>query len=167
MQSKNIYAVVAMDRQRCIGKKNALPWTLPEDLKRFKSLTMDSALIMGRSTYESIGRPLPGRTMIVVSRDPQYTAEGCVVVGSINDALAACPVEKDIWVIGGGEVYKQMLDMCHEVYLTEVAVDVDNGDTFFPVFDDTWELKIDMGWKQRGNDEFPTRYAIWGRKDED
>ena len=102
-----ISIVVAMDRDRVIGRDNGLPWRLPSDLEHFKRMTMGKPIIMGRRTHESIGRPLPGRTNIVLTRDPSYSAPGCVVAASIDEAIDAAGGVGEIMVIGGETVYEE------------------------------------------------------------
>jgi dihydrofolate reductase len=128
--------IVAMDRQGGIGKENRLPWRLSSDLKRFKELTMGHHLIMGRKTFESIGKPLPGRTMIVVSRDPEYRPADCLTAHSVEEALdvAASAGEGEAFIGGGAEIYRSALPMADRIYLTEVEAEV-GTDTFFPEFD--------------------------------
>lgn len=126
--------IVAMAENRVIGRDNQLPWQLSADLKHFKALTMGKPVIMGRKTWESIGRPLPGRTNIVVTRDPRYTADGCVVVHSIDAALQACSGSEEVMVIGGAEFYRQVLPEASTLYLTLVH-DEFEGDAFFPELD--------------------------------
>ena len=136
--------VVAMDRQGGIGKDGALPWHLPADLKRFKQLTMGHHLIMGRLTYQSIGRVLPGRVMIVVSRNPDYQAPGCLMAHSIEQALnlAETRGESEAFVIGGGKIFAQAIYLADRIYLTEVDAVLD-CDTFFPIFDREAWVKIE------------------------
>jgi dihydrofolate reductase len=136
-----ISLIVALDRRRGIGKDNQLPWRLPADLRRFRELTMGHHLIVGRKTYESIGKPLPGRTMIVVTRQPNFQIEGCLVVDSVKAALALVESrgESEVFVIGGAEIYAQTLAQADRLYLTLVEAEV-AADTFFPVFaEDDWQ----------------------------
>jgi dihydrofolate reductase len=120
-----------MDRQRVIGYQGKLPWHIPEDLKRFKALTMGHTIIMGRKTHESIGRLLPGRRSIIVTRQRDYAVPGAQVVHSIQAALDACGGEEEVFVIGGGEIYRDALTAADRIHLTEVHVDA-QGDAFFP-----------------------------------
>jgi dihydrofolate reductase len=129
-----ISLIVAMARNGVIGQGNALPWRLPADLKRFKALTMGHPVIMGRKTHESIGRPLPGRTNIVLTRLPGYAAPGCIVAGSTAAALAACGGADQAFVIGGAEIYRAFLDRADRLDVTEIDADVP-GDTVFPAYD--------------------------------
>jgi dihydrofolate reductase len=131
-----ISLIVAMDEQRGIGFQGKLPWRLPDDLRRFKAITIGHHLVMGRVTFESIGRPLPGRTTIVMTRDPGYHPEGCLVAPSLADALdtALQRGEEEVFVIGGGEVFSEALPIADRIYLTQVNAVVE-ADTFFPEFD--------------------------------
>jgi len=128
-----ISLIVAMSANRCIGRDGQLPWSLPEDLRRFKQLTLGHSLLMGRKTFESIGRPLPGRTSYILSRTPGYAVEGCSVVGALNLAIAAAHQagENELFVCGGEEVYRSALPLCERIYLTELEREVE-GDCFFP-----------------------------------
>jgi len=132
--------VFAMARNRVIGREGDLPWRIPADLKLFKAVTMGKPLIMGRKTFESIGRPLPGRTNIVVTRRMNFQAEGIIIAHDFDDArLRAAEVAKtdgveEIMVIGGAEIYSIALPTADRLYLTEVKFDAD-GDTLFPAFD--------------------------------
>jgi len=141
--------IAAMSRNRVIGVNNRLPWYLPEDLKRFKSLTLGKPLVMGRKTFESIGRALPGRLNIVITRDEHYfhksRREGIRVCHSLDEALqladhqALIDGADEIMVMGGGEIYRQALAVADRLHLTEVDVEVE-GDAFFPDFErDEWE----------------------------
>ncbi|HUX89065.1 MAG TPA: dihydrofolate reductase [Gallionellaceae bacterium] len=126
--------IVAMARNRTIGINNTLPWRCPEDLKHFKTLTMGHHMIMGRKTFDSIGKPLPGRTTVVVTRNPELKIEGCIVTHSLDEAIAACAGDDEIFVVGGAELYAQALPLADRLYLTEVQQDVD-GDAHFPLLD--------------------------------
>ena len=128
--------IVAMDEQRGIGKAGTLPWRLSSDLKRFRELTMGHHIIVGRKTFESIGRPLPGRTTIVVTRSKTYTAEGCLVVHSVEEAiqLARERGETEAFICGGAAIYAAALAEADRLYLTLVRASVD-ADVFLPAFD--------------------------------
>jgi len=126
--------IVAMQRNGVIGRDGDLPWHLPADLKRFKRLTMGHHIIMGRKTFESIGRLLPGRTSVVVTRQSDFAAAGAVVTHSLNDAIAASSDDEESFIIGGAEIYQQALALVDRIYLTEVDADV-AGDARFPNFD--------------------------------
>ena len=134
-----ISIIVAIDEQGLIGKDNDLPWKLSADLQYFRRITMGKPLIMGRHTHESIGRPLPGRKNIIISRDPAYKAEGCIVVGSIKSALQAAEKVDEVMVMGGASLYEQLLPQTDRLYLTQVHASL-SGDTWFPDWDKTqWQ----------------------------
>lgn len=130
-----ISLIVAMSSNRAIGLANQMPWHLSADLKRFKQLTMGYPILMGRKTFESIARPLPGRTNIVVSRNPAYRPEGCIVVDTVEAAInQACQLADEVFVIGGSTLYEATLPIADTLYITQINRDF-NGDTFFPDFD--------------------------------
>jgi len=131
-----ISVVVAIGSNGEIGNKGELLWHLPADLKKFKVTTMGRHMIMGRKTYESIGRPLPGRTTVIVTRNKDYTADGCFVTSSLEEAISLSEKagEQEVMIVGGGEIYKQSLPLAQRIYLTEVDF-VGEADTFFPQFD--------------------------------
>lgn len=126
--------VVAVARNGTIGREGGLPWSLPNDLKFFKEITLGKPVVMGRKTFESIGRPLPRRTNIVITRDRGYRAEGCVVVHSLEEALHAAGDAAEVMVAGGGALFREALPRADRVYLTRVHGDVE-GDTHFPDLD--------------------------------
>jgi len=131
--------VVAMSENRVIGVNNHLPWNIPEDLKRFKEITLHHPIVMGRKTFESIGRVLPKRTNIVVTRDKTYRVESGAVVHSFEEALEwarQAPGSEEVFVIGGSEIFKLALPLAWRIYLTEVSWPFE-GDTFFPHFPET------------------------------
>ena len=133
--SKRLTLVAAMGRNRAIGLDGRMPWHLPGELQHFKRVTMGKAVIMGRKTWESIGRPLPGRQNIVITRAAGYQAPGCDVVGSPDEAIAAAGDVEEIMVIGGSEIYALFLARADRLYLTRVHAAID-GDAFFPHDDD-------------------------------
>jgi dihydrofolate reductase len=130
-----ISLVVAMDRNRLIGRNQQLPWHLPADLRHFKEITMGKPILMGRKTWESIGRPLPGRTNVVVTASADFQAPGCIVTHSIEEALAAVGEDKEVMVIGGAHLYRQLLPRADRIYLTLVD-HAFAGDTWFPELDE-------------------------------
>lgn len=153
--------IVAAAKNRVIGFKNAMPWYLPEELAHFKRTTMAKPLVMGRNTFESIGRPLPGRTNIVISRNPEFNHPGVKVASSLDAALKIADAQaiidgaSEIMVIGGGEIYKQAFPLASILYLTEVDAEPE-GDTWFP--------KVSMDeWLETSRDTYPAqegnRYA--------
>lgn len=136
-----VVLVAALDRTRVIGAAGGIPWHLPDDLRRFKALTSGHPVVMGRATFESIGRPLPGRTNVVLTRDPRWTADGVVTAGDLPSAVevaGVAPGGEVVFVIGGGAVYAEALPLAHRLELTHVDTEVE-GDTWFPPVDpDVW-----------------------------
>jgi len=128
-----ICLIAAVAANRVIGRNNALPWHLPADLKRFKALTMGYPVVMGRKTHESIGRPLPGRRNLVITRNRAYSAPGCELVHSLDEAIAACRGAQEIFVIGGAELYRESLPRAHRLEFTEIRAEFE-GDATFPEF---------------------------------
>jgi dihydrofolate reductase len=136
-----ISIIVALSENNVIGTGNQLPWKLSADLKRVKALTMGHHLIMGRKTFESIGRPLPGRTNVIITRNSTYTQEGCVVVHSLSAALELVKDDSEVFVFGGGEIFKEALPFVSKIYLTKVHCTIE-GDTYFPELDSTqWNTR--------------------------
>ncbi len=129
-----ISIIVAMDTKGVIGRDGKLPWHLSADLRHFKSITMSKPIIMGRKTHESLGRALPGRENIVITRDKNYQAPGCTVLHSLDDVFVHCRNADEIIIMGGAELYAQLLGRAHRIYLTEVHAEV-GGDTCFPAYD--------------------------------
>ena len=126
-----ISMIAAMAQDRIIGKDNQMPWHLPADFAWFKRCTMGKPVVMGRKTYESIGRPLPGRQNIVISRDPSLAIDGVVTVTSIDDAIQAAGTVEEVMIIGGGAIYEVCLAKANKLYITHIDAEVE-GDTQFP-----------------------------------
>ena len=140
MSSRIISIVVAASANNVIGVDGQLPWRLPEDLKHFKAITMGKPMIMGRTTFDAIGRALPGRQSIVLTRQADFVAEGCDVVSSIDAALDATGDAEEVMVIGGGEIYRQFLPKADRIYMTRIQAEI-AGDTTFPELDMTeWSV---------------------------
>jgi dihydrofolate reductase len=132
--------IVAVADSGVIGRDNSLPWHLPEDLKRFKRLTMGKPIVMGRKTFESIGKPLPGRVNIVVTRDPGYRRDGVIVVHDVDSAVRAAGPVPEIMVIGGAELFRSLLPRAGRVHLTRVHGNIE-GDVMWPALDDRdWQV---------------------------
>jgi dihydrofolate reductase len=129
-----VSVIAALAKNRVIGIENRLPWRLPEDLAHFKALTLSHPILMGRKTFESLGRPLPGRTNIVITRTSDYRPEGCLVADSIPAAIALCKDADEIFFIGGAELYAQVIPLADRLYLTEVDIDA-QGDAWFPGYE--------------------------------
>lgn len=140
-----ISMIAAMAKNRIIGKDNQMPWHLPADFAWFKRCTMGKPIIMGRKTFESIGRPLPGRQNIVISRDPSIFFQGVSMATSIESALSMVKTVPEVMIIGGGSIYDAYLDKAERLYLTHIELDVD-GDTQFPCWGD--------GWKEISSEEY-------------
>ncbi|ELI6422936.1 type 3 dihydrofolate reductase [Aeromonas veronii] len=161
-----ISMIAAMAHDRVIGKDNQMPWHLPADLAHFKRVTLGKPVLMGRKTFESIGRPLPGRRNLVISRNPDYQAEGIEVVGSVEAALAllAGSSVEELMVIGGGHLYAEMLPSVDCLYLTRIDLAVE-GDTRFPAFDDGQWQRVDC--ESHSADEknpHPYSFETWQRR---
>lgn len=149
--------IVAMDKRRGIGRENQLPWRLSADLKKFRELTMGHHIIVGRKTFESIGKPLPGRQMIIVTRDPNFRAEGNAICHSPAEAieLAASRGESEVFVCGGAEIYAQTIAQADRLYLTLVDAEVE-ADTFFPEFDpQNWSERESVFHPADEKNQFP------------
>ncbi|WP_329805815.1 dihydrofolate reductase [Flavobacterium facile] len=133
--------IAATSTNYALGKDNQLVWHLPLDFKRFKTLTSEHYIIMGRKTFESFPKPLPNRTHVIITRNKNYNApEGCIVVSSLEKAIEVCPKNEEVFIIGGGEIYKQSIDIADKVELTRVHTTVE-ADTFFPEIDPKkWEV---------------------------
>lgn len=153
-----ISQVVAMAENRVIGRDNQLPWHLPADLAHFKRVTMDKPIVMGRKAHEAIGRPLPGRHNIVMTRNPAYQAPGCTVVQSADAAIAAAGDVEEIAVIGGEEIYRLFLPRTDLIHLTIVHAAID-GDTWFPPLDDS-EWRTVSQQQRQADDRNPYRMTF-------
>jgi dihydrofolate reductase len=140
MSHPAISMIVARSRNHVIGRDNQMPWKISADLQFFKRVTMGHPVIMGRKTWESIGRPLPGRRNIVVSRNHHYLATGGELVGSLEEALKSLSEFERVFVIGGEQLFSQAFGMADRLYITEIDLDIDGGDTFFKVPDpENWK----------------------------
>ncbi|AWG21234.1 diacylglycerol kinase [Flavobacterium faecale] len=136
-----IIMIAAVAQNNALGKDNELVWHLPNDFKRFKALTTGHHIVMGRKTFESFPKPLPNRTHIVISRQKDYQPEGCIVVHTIEEALAICPKDEDTFIIGGGEIYKLAIPFADKLEITKVHHEFD-ADAYFPVINpEEWELR--------------------------
>ena len=133
--------IVAMDDNRLIGKENGLPWHLPADLQYFKKTTTGKAILMGRKTFESLGRPLPNRRNIIITHNREFKAEGCEVVYSINEALNITQTDEEVMVIGGASFYEQTLPIIDRLYITKVEGKYE-GDAHFPLFDEDQFIEV-------------------------
>src|SRR5437762_4260761 len=150
--------IAAVARNGAIGRGNALLWRLPEDLKHFKRTALGHPLVMGRKTWDSIGRPLPGRRNIVVTRDPQWQASGAERAGSLDEALALARNEERLFVIGGAQIYAQALPIADELVLTEIDAEAPDADTFFPAWDRAAFMR-EPGDEHRSEQGFTYRFV--------
>jgi dihydrofolate reductase len=156
--------IVAMARNRVIGVDNTLPWHLPADLKHFKELTMGHHIVMGRKTYESIGKPLPGRTSIVITRNVNNVVPGVIVVNSLEAAIAACGNDEEIFVIGGAELYRQAIALADRIYLTEIDADI-SGDAHFTELDHRlWKEVVRDSHVADEKNRYSYHFVIYDRK---
>jgi dihydrofolate reductase len=157
--SKNI--IVAYSTGRVIGRHNELPWKgeLPADMRRFKQLTMGTALVMGRLTFESIGQPLPGRENIVVTSS-NHAIEGCMIAPSLEEAYAIADKDKDISVIGGERIFAEALDTADRIYATEINVNL-QGDRFFPEIGDNWQVVSQEDHLPDDKNKWPYSFVIY------
>lgn len=158
--------IAAIGKNNELGKENKLLFSLPKDMKHFKEVTTGHPVLMGRKTFESIGRPLPNRRNIVVTRDMNYQANGTEVLHSLDEALEQFKnTDEEIFVIGGGEMYKQALPLANKLYLTFVETSVDNADTFFPEFDaNEWEEVSKERHEADEKHQWPFTFVEYKRK---
>ncbi len=168
MNSQRLSILVAMAKNRVIGQHNKLPWHLPTDLKHFKSLTMDHAIIMGRKTYESIGKPLPGRINIIITHQQNFEAPGAIVVNSIENSFKVSQemrgTTKECFVIGGEQLFRQTLNECQRMYITEIQRDFE-GDTVFPEFDySDWKEIERIKHFSEGDNNLEYHFVVLDRK---
>ncbi|WP_455478963.1 dihydrofolate reductase [Bartonella sp. B23] len=162
--------IAAVAKNGVIGREGAMPWHLSTDLQRFKALTFGKPVIMGRKTWDSLGRLLPGRTNIVITRNRAFTAEGVVIVYSLSQA---CAVAKKVasqngadavFIIGGGEIFQQGLNIADKIFLTEILDSIE-GDSFFPVLDkEKWIIVQTQYIPEGEKDSHPTRFVVYERK---
>lgn len=160
-----ISIIVAMDRNRLIGAQGTIPWRLPADLRWFKKVTMGKPVVMGRKTYESIGKPLKGRRNVVLTRDGQYSAPGCIVVHSVEEAINASENGEEVMIIGGAQLYRQFLPLSERLYLTRIEATFE-GDTYFPDFsEEEWVIVFEEEHEADERNPYPFRFQILERKD--
>jgi dihydrofolate reductase len=161
--------IVAMDLNNGIGYQNRLPWRLPADMRMLKQTTMGHHLIMGRKTYESIGKPLPGRISIVVTRNPSYVAEGCLVTNSVSAALALAESrgEDEAFIFGGNQIFKEGFPYTDRIYLTQIQVKFE-VDTYFPHFDlSLWKETHAEIHPANEENQYPFHHMIYDRRNQD
>jgi dihydrofolate reductase len=161
-----ISIIAAMGRNRAIGKDGGLPWRLPADMRYFKNRTMGHHLIMGRRTWDELGAALPGRTSIVVSRDPAFAPEGAVVVRSLEEGLGKAEGQEEVFIAGGAVIYELALPIAHRMYLTLIDADFE-ADTFFPPFDEArWECVARESHEPDERNRWRYSFTTWEKKGE-
>jgi len=161
---QRISLIVAMAKNRVIGANNTLPWHLPADLKHFKSLTMGHHIVMGRKTYESIGKPLPGRTSVVITRNANYSVPGVIAVNSLEAAISECGDDAEIFVIGGAELFRQAISLADRIYLTEIDA-IFSGNAHFTDLDSRlWQETERVTHAPDEKNLYPYQFVIYDRK---
>lgn len=155
-----ISLIVAKSKNNVIGKNNQMPWHLPADLKHFKNITMGKPIIMGRKTFDSMGKPLPGRRNIIISRDKNLLIQGCEVFNSVDEALNAVRNELEVMIIGGANLYLQTLTRANCIYLTIIDAEFE-GDTFFPELNKTWQLISEEKFLADEKNLFPYCFQVY------
>ena len=159
-----IALIVATDQQGLIGKDNDLPWKISADLQYFKKVTMGKPLIMGRNTHESIGRPLPGRQNIIVTKNHSYQAEGCTIVHSMQAALSEAKEADEVMIMGGASLYTQLLPQADKLYLTLIHANLE-GDTWFPEwYSEQWQQISREDHLADDKNEYPYSFIVYERK---
>ena len=160
-----ITLIAAAAENNALGKDNQMIWRLPDDFKRFKQLTTGHYIIMGRKTLESMNGPLPNRTNVVITRQADYTHEGCIIVNSLVAALAACPQNEEVFVIGGGEIYKQAIDKADKIELTRVLGISPEADAYFPEINpEHFRLDDDVFHDKDEKHAYAFRFETWVRE---
>jgi dihydrofolate reductase len=161
-----ISCIVATAKNNVIGMDNDIPWYLPADLQYFKKVTLNHTIIMGRNCYESIGRPLPKRTNIIITRDPFFISSNCIIARSIEEALtyAVDQGDKEVFIIGGGQIYQQTLSLCDRLYITEVDLVV-KGDIYFPEINAAeWNLISEDPKSKDDKNDYDYNFKIYERR---
>lgn len=154
--------IVAMARNRVIGIDNKMPWHIPGELKHFKAITLGHHMIMGRKTFESIGRPLPGRTTIIVTRDAGYAQPDCLIAHSLKEAIGLAEGDDQVFFVGGSSLYEQVLPLVERMYITEIQADFE-GDAWFPEFDRAVWREVSRSF-QTTEDGLKFDYAVYERE---
>ena len=159
-----ITIIAAVAENNALGKNNALLWHLPDDFKRFKQITSGHHIIMGRKTFESFPKPLPNRTHIIISRQKDYSPEGCIVLDSLEKAIEKCAKNETVFIIGGGEIYNQSLDIADRLDITKVHTSID-ADVYFPEIDtNIWQLISEEFHSKDDNHAFDFTFQIFSKK---
>lgn len=159
-----ISLIVAFDENRLIGNNNALPWHLPADLKHFKNITMGHTMIMGRKTFDSIGKPLPGRVSMIITRQKDYKVEGCIVVNTMEEALKKCNDQEEVFIIGGAQIFECTLPIATDLYITKIH-HAFTGDTHFPeISEKEWEQISEVTNERDEKNEWPYSFIHYKKK---
>ncbi|WP_395634215.1 dihydrofolate reductase [Flavobacterium sp.] len=159
-----ITVIAAVAENNALGKENQLLWHLPDDFKRFKTLTSGHYIIMGRKTFESFPKPLPNRTHVIISRQANYQPEGCIVVNSLEQAIEACPKTEEVYIIGGGEIYRQSIAVADKLDLTKVHASFE-ADTLFPEIDlSQWQLVFEEHHPKDERHDYAFTFQTFTRK---
>jgi dihydrofolate reductase len=159
-----ITVIAAVAENNALGKENQLLWHLPDDFKRFKTLTSGHYIIMGRKTFESFPKPLPNRTHVIISRQANYQPEGCIVVNSLEQAIEACPKTEEVFIIGGGEIYRQSIAVADKLDLTKVHASFE-ADTYFPEVDlSQWQLVFEEHHPKDERHDYAFTFQTFARK---
>ncbi|MEY2629938.1 MAG: hypothetical protein RLZZ469_834 [Bacteroidota bacterium] len=159
-----ITVIAAVAENNALGKENQLLWHLPDDFKRFKALTSGHYIIMGRKTFESFPKPLPNRTHVIISRQANYQPEGCIVVNSLEQAIEACPKTEEVFIIGGGEIYRQSIAVADKLDLTKVHASFE-ADTHFPEIDlSQWQLVFEEHHPKDERHDYAFTFQTFTRK---
>ena len=159
-----ITLIAAVAQNNALGKDNQLLWHLPDDFKRFKIITSGHYIIMGRKTFESFPKPLPNRTHVIITRQKEYKPEGCIVVNSLDEAIQSCPKQEDIFIIGGGEIYKQSIVIADKIDITRVHNSFE-ADTFFPEIEiEKWQLIFEEFHSKDERHDFDFTFQTYVRK---
>lgn len=159
-----ITLIAAVAQNNALGKDNQLLWHLPDDFKRFKNITSGHYIIMGRKTFDSFPKPLPNRTHVIITRQKEYKPEGCIVVNSLEEAIQSCPKQEDIFIIGGGEIYKQSIVIADKIDITRVHNSFE-ADTFFPEIEiEKWQLIFEEFHSKDERHDFDFTFQTYVRK---
>lgn len=162
-----ISLVVAAADNNAIGKDNKLLWCLPNDMKFFKNVTWGMVVVMGRKTLESLGKPLKGRRNIVITRQKDFQVDGAIIVKDLDESLSATKTMdvKEVFVIGGGEIYKQFLPIANKIYITRVHMSPEDADTYFPEFSEKeWKLVSKKDYEPDAKHPYAYSFQLWERK---
>ena len=163
-----ISIIAALSKNRVIGINNDLPWHLPDDMKFFMKTTMNHVVVMGRKNYESIPakfRPLPHRTNVILSMNSEFLAEGCIIMSSLAQGIAFAEKqgEKEVFIIGGGQVYQEAIKLADSMYLTEINTEIENGEVFFPEFDEEWRESSRVHHEKDATHDFSFDFVKYDR----